>query len=136
MTLSRLLLTTSLCAVVSFPAFAQQRSFNAIDTDQDGSLSAAELEAAFGAEGAARVLLRADRDGSNSLSVGEIRGRSGDDENDDENDDDEDDDDEDDDESDDDESDDNESSDDEDDDDDSDESDDDSSDESDESDDD
>ena len=41
MKLSQLLLTTSLCAVVAMPAFAQSRSFSDVDRNNDGVLSEA-----------------------------------------------------------------------------------------------
>ena len=100
MKLSQLLLTTSLCAATALPVYAQGRGFNSIDTDNDGMLSLIELEAAFGAEQAQRILARDDDDGDGMLTRREVRS-SNDDEDDDEDDDEEDDDDEDDDEDDD-----------------------------------
>ena len=83
---STLLMTTSLCAVTAFPVLAQSRPFSEIDTDGDRALSQSELEAAFGANGAARVLARSDRNGDGVVTTGELRVSQGDDEDDDEND--------------------------------------------------
>ena len=99
MKLGKLLLTTSLCASMAAPAFAQGRPFNEIDSDSDGFLTEAELADAFGDRGALRIISRSDSDGDGMLTRDEIRSS------DDEDDEDDEDDDEDDDESDDDESD-------------------------------
>ena len=107
MKLPQLLLTTSLCAVVSMPAFAQARSFSAIDTNSDGVLSLEELEAAFGEDGALLLLSKNDRDSDKSISADEVRLSQDDDDNDDDDSDDNDDDDDSDDNDDDDDSDDN-----------------------------
>ena len=90
MKLSRLLMTTSLCAAVTGPAFAQGMPFNEVDTDSNGKLSMSELVEVFGATSAERIIVRADRDGDGELTRLEIRIRNDDDE-DDEEDDDEDD---------------------------------------------
>lgn len=71
-TLIRLLLTTSLTAAAALPAAAQGRTFSEIDTDGNGSLSVAELEAVFGVEGAARVIARDDADGDGMVSRDEV----------------------------------------------------------------
>jgi hypothetical protein len=74
MKLSQLLLTTSLCAMIAMPAFAQStRTFNEVDTDLDGELSQIELETAFGANGSALFLNQNDRDGDGNVSVAEIQ---------------------------------------------------------------
>ena len=92
MKLGKFLLTTSLCATMAVPALAQSRSFSSLDTDGDGQLSRSELEAAFGAATAARMIGNRDSDGDDRLSRDEVR-RMSDDESDDEEDDDEEDDD-------------------------------------------
>ena len=73
MKLGRFLMTTSLCATMAVPAFAQGRPFNEVDADGDGSLSQAELAAVFGDRSAARILARNDRDGDGVLTRSEIR---------------------------------------------------------------
>ena len=88
MKLSQLLLTTSLCAVVAMPAFAQSRSFSDVDRNNDGVLSEEELETAFGANGAFLFLKENDSDGDGYVSVAEIRLSQDDDESSDESDDD------------------------------------------------
>ena len=80
MKLSQLLLTTSLCAVVAMPAFAQSRSFSDVDRNNDGVLSEEELETAFGANGAFLFLKENDSDGDGYVSVAEIRLSQDDDE--------------------------------------------------------
>lgn len=90
MKLSNLLLTTSLVALTALPASAQGRGFNSIDSDADGLLSLSELEAAFGAAGAERILLRSDSDGDGALTRREIRSSQDDEDDDDDDEDDED----------------------------------------------
>ena len=80
MKLSQLLLTTSLCAVVAMPAFAQSRSFSDVDRNNDGVLSEEELETAFGANGAFLFLKENDSDGDGYVSVAEIQLSQDDDE--------------------------------------------------------
>ncbi len=82
MKLSQLLLTTSLCAAVAMPAFAQQRTFSDVDTNGDGQLSRSELEAVFGTRGARSFLDQNDLDDSGSVSVAEIQVSQDDDESD------------------------------------------------------
>lgn len=89
MKLSHLLLTSSLCAVATMPAYAQGRAFSDIDTDGNGSLSLAELVEVFGANAAEDIILRADRDEDGELTRLEVRASFSDDEEDDEEDDDE-----------------------------------------------
>ena len=89
MKLSNLLLTTSLVALTALPASAQGRGFNSIDSDADGMLSLSELEAAFGAAGAERILLRSDSDGDGALTRREIRSSQDDEDDDDDEDNDE-----------------------------------------------
>ena len=110
MKMSHLLLTSSLCAVATAPAFAQSRAFSDIDTDGNGTLTVAELVEVFGASTAEEIILRADRDDDGELTRLEIRASFSDDEEDDDEEDDgeDDDDEEDDDEEDDDEEDDDE----------------------------
>ncbi|WP_425050317.1 hypothetical protein [Psychromarinibacter sp. S121] len=88
MKLSHLLLTTSLCAVAAVPAMAQSRTFSSVDANGDGQLSRAELEAAFGRQGAGNILRRSDRDRNGFVSASEIQMSHDDDSNDDESDDD------------------------------------------------
>ena len=83
MKLSQLLLTTSLCALIAVPAFAQTLTFSDVDTNRDGHLSQSELEAAFGVDGSALFLSRNDRDGDGNVSVAEIQTSQDDDRNDD-----------------------------------------------------
>jgi hypothetical protein len=85
MKLSQLLLTTSLCALIAVPAFAQSLTFSDVDTNGDGHLSWSELETAFGIDGSARFLSQNDRDGNNSVSVAELQISQDDDESDDDN---------------------------------------------------
>ena len=92
MKLSQLLLTTSICAVVAMPAFAQARSFADVDTDGNGELSLEELKEAFGNAGANSILVRNDRDGDGAVTVAEIKISQDDEDDDDEDDEDEDDD--------------------------------------------
>ena len=99
MKLSQLLLTTSICAVVAMPAFAQAKSFAEVDTNNDGELSEAELLAAFGEAGKNNIMARNDRDGNGVVTVAEIKISQDDEDDEDDENDDEDDDDEDDDES-------------------------------------
>ena len=100
MTLNRLLLTTSLCAVVALPAAAQQ-TFDAVDTDGNGSLNFSELEAVFGSEGASRILSRIDDNKDGFVTLDEARNSQDDEDDEDDDDEDDEDDDEDDDENDD-----------------------------------
>jgi hypothetical protein len=86
MKLSQLLLTTSLCALIAVPAFAQSLTFNDVDTDSDGHLSQSELETAFGTDGSALFLNQNDRDGDRNVSVAEIQTSQDDDRSDDDND--------------------------------------------------
>jgi hypothetical protein len=86
MKLSQLLLTTSLCALIAVPAFAQSLTFNDVDTDSDGHLSQSELETAFGADGSALFLNQNDRDGDGNVSVAEIQTSQDEDRSDDNND--------------------------------------------------
>ena len=88
MKLSQLFLTTSLCAVVAMPAFAQSRSFSDVDRDNDSVLSEEELKTAFGANGAFLFLKENDSNGDGYVSVAEIQLSQDDDESDDESDDD------------------------------------------------
>ena len=93
MKLSQLLLTTSICAVVAMPAFAQAKSFAEVDTNNDGELSEAELLAAFGEAGKNNIMARNDRDGNGVVTVAEIKiSQDDEDDEDDEDEDDEDDD--------------------------------------------
>ena len=100
MKLSHLLLTSSLCAAATSPAFAQSRAFSDIDTDGNGALTLAELVDVFGERTAEEIILRADRNDDGELTRFEVRVSFSDDdeEDDDEEDDEEDDDEEDDDE--------------------------------------
>jgi len=91
MKLSQLLLTTSLCAVVSMPAFAKSLSFSAIDTNSDRVLSKDELVAAYGVDDALLLLSKNDGNGDKSISADEVRLSQDDDDNDDDDDDDDDD---------------------------------------------
>ncbi|SMX24699.1 EF hand [Boseongicola aestuarii] len=90
MKLSQLLLTTSICAVVAMPAFAQARSFADVDTDGNGELSLEELKEAFGNAGANSILVRNDRDGDGAVTVAEIKISKDDEDDDDEDDEDDD----------------------------------------------
>ena len=87
MKLSKLLLTTSLCAAVSGTALAQGKPFNEVDADGDGSLTLGELISVFGQVPAERIMIRADSDGDGQLTRLEIRARNGEDDEDDEDDD-------------------------------------------------
>ncbi len=84
MKLSKLLLTTSLCAAVSGPALAQGKPFSDVDADASGSLSFEELVSVFGQGSAEQIMVRADRNGDGELSRLEIRVRNDDDEDDEE----------------------------------------------------
>ena len=92
MKLSQLLLTTSLCAVVSMPAFAKSLSFSVIDRDSDGVLSLEELEFAFGEDDALLLFSKNDGNGDKSISADEVRLSQDEDDNDDDDDDNDDDD--------------------------------------------
>ena len=83
-TIFRLLVSTSLTAALALPAAAQGRGFSEIDSNGDGVLSRAELEATFGSRGASRILNRGDanRDGVISLSEARSSARDDDDEDD------------------------------------------------------
>ncbi|WP_170844791.1 EF-hand domain-containing protein [Aliiruegeria lutimaris] len=93
MTISKLLLSTSVLAVMALPALAQERTFRSIDTNQNGVLERGELEEAFGSSGASKVLSRSDSDGDGKVTRSELRQSSDDDESDDDEDDDSEDDD-------------------------------------------
>jgi len=84
MKISHFLLTTSLCAVVAMPAFAQARKFSDVDQNDDGMLSEEELVDAFDNAGAASILLRSDMDKDGKVSIREIKMSHDDDESDDE----------------------------------------------------
>ena len=84
MKLSHFLLTTSLCAVVAMPAFAEAKKFSDVDQDGNGKLSIAELLKAFGEEGARSILKRSDRNGDGEVSLDEVKISHDDDESDDE----------------------------------------------------
>ncbi|RYH08819.1 EF-hand domain-containing protein [Tropicimonas sp. IMCC6043] len=86
MTISKLLLSTSVLAVMALPALAQERTFRSIDTNRNGVLERGELEEAFGSGGATTVLSRSDSDGDGKVTRKELR-QSRDDESDDEKDD-------------------------------------------------
>ncbi|MBT8458490.1 MAG: hypothetical protein KJN60_02355, partial [Boseongicola sp.] len=73
MKLSHLLLTSSLCAVVSAPAIAESRSFSAVDTDGNGNLTLGELIEVFGESTAEDIIARADRDEDGELTRAEVR---------------------------------------------------------------
>lgn len=65
-------LATTAFVLGASTAVAQSIPFAEVDTDSNMELSMAELEAAFGAEGAA-ILIEDDADGDGMLSVQEIR---------------------------------------------------------------
>jgi len=73
MKISRFLLTTSLCAVVAMPAFAEAKKFSDVDQDGNGELSRKELVAAFKNAGADSILLRSDMDGNGLVTIAEIK---------------------------------------------------------------
>ena len=58
---------------VASTAEAQSASFRSVDTNRDGVLSFAELVAAFGREGALRLLRTTDFNGDNQITIRELR---------------------------------------------------------------
>jgi len=70
---AKLLLSTSLCLVFSIPAYAADKTFGQIDTNNDGALSRNELASVFSTTGADRVLGRSDRNSDGQLSWAEAR---------------------------------------------------------------
>jgi hypothetical protein len=84
MKLSHFLLTTSLCAVVAMPAFAEAKKFSDVDKNGNGKLSRKELFDAFGAEGAESIWSTYDTDGDGDVSLAEVKIRYDKDESDDE----------------------------------------------------
>ncbi len=67
-------------AVFPGPAAAQSASFRSVDTNSDGVLTFNELVAAFGRDGANRLLNSTDHDGDGRITILELR-RGPDDEN-------------------------------------------------------
>lgn len=55
------------------PASAQSASFRAVDTNSDGVLSQSELVAAFGREGANRLLRSTDHNADGRITIPELR---------------------------------------------------------------
>ena len=92
MKLSQLLLTTSICAVVAMPAFAQAKSFAEVDRNNDGKLSEEELFKAFGEAGKNNIMARYDLDKNGVVTVAEIKIYQDDEDDDEDDEDDEDDD--------------------------------------------
>ena len=84
MKISHFLLTTSLCAVVAMPAFAEAKKFSDVDKNGNGKLSKEELLIAFGEEGADSILERSDINGDDEVSLDEVKIANDDDESDDE----------------------------------------------------
>lgn len=60
-------------AFSSTPAAAQSASFRSVDTNSDGVLTFNELAAAFGRNGANRVLRSTDHNGDGRITIRELR---------------------------------------------------------------
>ena len=60
-------------AIFPNPAAAQSASFRSVDTNRDGVLTFNELVAAFGRDGANRLLNSTDYDGDGRITISELR---------------------------------------------------------------
>ncbi|WP_299592760.1 hypothetical protein [uncultured Tateyamaria sp.] len=63
-----------LVTFISFSsAYAQSASFRSVDSNSDGSLSFDELVAAFGRDGATRLMRSTDHNGDSRITIRELR---------------------------------------------------------------